>query len=505
MGHPQTSQGAKVVRGDDVATDEKLETSVSHASSIGDIESSPTGPPPRLFDDDKDMAARVRHRIDWRLIPALGLMYGISLMDRKNVSNAAIAGMLADLGMRTGVSYNVVNMSFFITYILLQPLMVIACRRLGPRLFLPSICVAWGAVIIGFGFAHNWHTLVPLRLLLGGLEAGFFPGCLFLMSCWYTRYEVARRYSLFYGIGSFSSALAGILAYGLQQLDGNAGLQGWRWIFIIEGVLTCAIAMFSFSFLVRFPDQEKEKPSWRFLSEDQLSFLIGRLQADRGDAESEAFTWKRFLQPATEWYIYVFPLILFLVTTVSYAFAFTLPIILRDNLGFSVAMSQCLGAPPYAASIFVMYGVNWYGDRKKQRGPILVFLSLVSLIGLPIMGFVDNPWVKYFGVFVTVSGTNSCIPSVMAYQANNIRGQWRRAFCSAALTGIGGVGGIAGAFMFRAQDQPRYIPGFVSCMVCNILVMVLVAGQTLYFRKKNLQADRGQCVLLEDPNFRFTI
>ncbi|KAK8104429.1 uncharacterized protein PG998_011462 [Apiospora kogelbergensis] len=473
MGPNQNSHAVMSTREGDVVT-EKLELSVSHASSTADAESAPTAPlPQRSGDEDKDMAARVRHRIDWRLIPALGLMYGISLMDRKNVSNAAIAGMLADLDMRHGVGYNVVNMSFFITYILLQPVMVIACRRLGPRLFLPAICVAWGAVIIGFGAI--------------------------------TVDEVARRYSLFYGIGSFSSALSGILAYGLQQLEGNAGLRGWRWIFIIEGVMTCAIAIFSVFFLVRFPDQEKEKRSWRFLSEEQLTFLIGRLQEDRGDAESEAFTWKRFLQPATEWYIYVFPLILFLVTTVSYAFAFTLPIILRDNLGFSVAMSQCLGAPPYAASIFVMYGVNWYGDRKKQRGPILVFLSLVSLIGLPIMGFVENPWVKYFGVFVTISGTNSCIPSVMAYQANNIRGQWRRAFCSAALTGIGGIGGIAGAFMFRAQDQPRYLPGFLSCMVCNILVMVLVAGQTLYFRKKNRQADRGHCILLEDPNFRFTI
>ena len=67
---------------------------------------------------DLKLAAKLRHRVDWRLIPALGAMYGISLMDRKNVSNAAIAGMLSDLRMSRGYGYNLVNLCFFITYVL---------------------------------------------------------------------------------------------------------------------------------------------------------------------------------------------------------------------------------------------------------------------------------------------------------------------------------------------------------------------------------------------------
>lgn len=194
-----------------------------------------------------------------------------------------------------------------------------------------------------------------------------------------------------------------------------------------------------------------------------------------------------------------------LVTTIAYAFAFFLPIILNTNLKFSMAMSQCLGAPPYVFSGFLMYGAAWFSDKYKTRGPVLCTLCLISLIGLPIMGFVTNPWGQYVGVFITVAGTNSAIPSVMAYQANNIRGQWRRAFCSAALTGIGGIGGISGALIFRSQDAPKYVPGFAACMACNVLVMVTVSILTIYFRRCNAQADRGERILLEDPNFRFTI
>lgn len=178
--------------------------------------------------------AKIRHRIDRRLIPALGLMYGISLMDRKNVSNAAIAGMRVDLDLLTGYKYSLITLVFFLTYVLFQPPATVLCRKIGPRLFLPGICTLWGVLIIGFGFAQNWTTLVALRLILGILEAGYFPGCVYLLSTWYTRFQVAKRYSVFYLIGSLASALSGILAYALMQMDGVSGVAGWRWIFIIE-------------------------------------------------------------------------------------------------------------------------------------------------------------------------------------------------------------------------------------------------------------------------------
>jgi sugar phosphate permease len=130
---------------------------------------------------------RIRRRADLRLIPVLGLMYGISLMDRKNIANAAIAGMREDLDLVTGYGYSLINMCFFLTYVIFQPAMTVLCRKLGPKNFLSSICFAWGGVIIGFGFVHQWRVMITLRLLLGLFEAGFFPGAVYLLSTWYSR------------------------------------------------------------------------------------------------------------------------------------------------------------------------------------------------------------------------------------------------------------------------------------------------------------------------------
>ena len=153
----------------------------------------------------------------------------------------------------------------------------------------------------------------------------------------------------------------------------------------------------------------------------------------------------------------------------------------------------------------MMFATSWIGDRYRVRAVILVGNTTVSLIGLPIMAFANNSAVKYFGVFIAVAGVNANIPACMAYQANNIRGQWKRAFCSATLTGFGGIGGIAGSLVFRSQDRPDYIPGIIATMVCCALVVVVPGVLTIYFRKRNKLADEGKLVIDGDPNFRYTI
>jgi MFS family permease len=155
-----------------------------------------------------------------------------------------------------------------------------------------------------------------------------------MLGTWYVRYDVQKRYSVFYLIGSMASAFASILAYGLMQMDGLAGLTGWRWIFIMQGVvsllsewlllshtdvgkkITCVVGIVGYFGLVDFPDKAA-KSSWRFLNERECNFILRRVEKDRGDTHLEAFTLGRFLTPAMDLKIWGFALIFLYVSQSS--------------------------------------------------------------------------------------------------------------------------------------------------------------------------------------------
>ena len=161
-------------------------------------------------------------------------------------------------------------------------------------------------------------------------------------------------------------------------------------------------------------------------------------------------------------------------------------------MGFSVAASQCLVAPPQVFGGIIIYINGWVGDKYRLRGPIIIFNSLICLIGLPVMGFHSSSAVRYFGVFLVTAGSGANVPAAMSYQANNIRGQWKRAFASATFVSFGGIGGIAGSLVFRSEDAPSYRPGLYACMACAALPIITVTVLTLDFRRLNGQADRGE-------------
>lgn len=126
-------------------------------------------------------------------------------------------------------------------------------------------------------------------------------------------------------------------------------------------------------------------------------------------------------------------------------------------------------------------------------------------LGLALLGFVENVGVRYFGVFVTITGCQTNIPCILTWQANNIRGQWKRALCSATLVGAGGVGGLIGGLVFRSQDAPTYRPGIYTCMVASALIIIITLLLDLRFLKANKEAAKGHRVIAGIEAFRYTL
>jgi len=445
---------------------------------------------------------RIMHKIDRRLVLTVGFMYCISLMDRTNLSAANIAGMAKDLVL-INFRYSIITLVFFITYVVFQFPATIIIKRVGPKYFLPLITLLWGAVMIGMGFVKSWQSMAGLRVILGIFEAGFFPGSVYLLSTWYVRFEVQKRYSVFYIIGSLASACAGILAFGIMQMDGVRGYSGWRWIFIIEGIITCVIACVGYFTLIDFPDNAQRHKN--LLTPRELQFCIARINHDRADAVAEPWSWKRFLIPALDAKVWGFGFIFGMSTTVTYALAYFLPIILHVGMGFSIGQSQCLVAPPYGAAAIWMYVSAWIGDKYRIRGPLVAFNAVLAIIGVCVFGFVHTLGARYFGVFLAAMGSNANVPTTLTYQANNIRGHWKRAFCSATLVGWGGIGGIIGSLVFRTQDEPSYHPGLYACITSQVLIIITVALLSVKFHFDNRKAERGEKIIEGIEGFRYTL
>ncbi|KAL2842521.1 major facilitator superfamily domain-containing protein [Aspergillus pseudoustus] len=435
---------------------------------------------------------RIKRRIDRRLIPIIGLMYCVSLIDRTNVAAASVAGMIEDLAL-VGNRYSVITLVFFTTYIFFQPPSTILVRRLGPRIHLGSITLAWGAVMIGMGFTQRWEQLAALRVVLGLFEAGFFPSCVYLLSTWYTRYEMGKRYGLFYAFGAVAGAFAGLMAYGLVHMHGIKGMGGWRWLFIVEGILTCIIAVVGYIFLVDFPDSARS--NWRFLSAHERDWVVARVNADRGDATTTKFTLKIFAQQALDFKLWVFGLLFFCTSTQGYALSFFTPIILTAGMGFDATATQLLQITPMIWAACCMFIIGWVGDRWRIRGPLIIFNMTTAVVGLTLLGFHSVVGVRFLGLFLASGGVNGNIPLLMAYQANNIRGQWKRASATAIFVGLGGVGGVAGSLVFRPSDAPLFRPGLWACIACCLASIIMVLLLSLYFWRLNLRAERGEIVL----------
>lgn len=151
-----------------------------------------------------------------------------------------------------------------------------------------------------------------------------------------------------------------------------------------------------------------------------------------------------------------------------------------------------------------MFACAVLGDKYHLRGPIIIFNACLGLIGIPLLGFASSSSVRYFGVFLATTSCNANVPTILTFQANNIRGQWKRALASATLVGAGGIGGIVGSTVFREQDKPGYKPGMYACILASALIVVITCLLEFKFWRANKRAASGGKVIEGLPGFRYT-
>jgi ACS family tartrate transporter-like MFS transporter len=319
---------------------------------------------------DKARADATIARVSWRILPLLGLAYLFAYMDRVNIGFAALQ-MNADLGFSATV-YGLGGGLFFLSYALFEVPSNIFLAKFGARRWIARIMVTWGLLAAGMMFVQTPLQFYVMRFLLGMAEAGFFPGAIFYLSQWVPRGYRGRAISRFYITGSLAAVVMGAISGGLLALDGLRGLQGWQWLFLVQGLPSALVGLL----VLRYLPDAPATADW--LDNEQRNWLSGALAREAaGIGEPASHNVLTALRnPA------VLQLGLFGLLTIGAYISLTLagPLMLREataldpaRIGWIVSAGGLLGA------MGILIGGAW-SDRRGER--FSVMLASTAVVGV---------------------------------------------------------------------------------------------------------------------------
>ncbi|KAH7882599.1 MFS general substrate transporter [Phlebopus sp. FC_14] len=313
------------------------------------------------------------------------------------------------------------------------------------------------------------------------------------------------RLALFAGAASVAGAFSGFLAFAIDFMNGDGGLEGWSWIFILEGIATIIAALIAFAVMVDYPDTAK------FLSLEERAFIIEKQKCDATSDEDGHMVqqvWAAF----TDWQVrivlfliynsdapvqvWALSLVQMMIVGPGYGITYFLPTIIND-FGYSASISQLLTIPPYVLTTIVLLSFAHFSDKLKIRSPFIFAAQLIALTGYAINITAAPSGAKYFGMYLCVIGGISSTGNV-SWLANNLGGRYKRAVGMALQITMGNFGGAIACNIFRTQDQPRYILGFAVEIVFLSIGLIAVPIIAFTYGRINARRDAASLQMNEE-------
>ncbi|PIL23215.1 MFS general substrate transporter [Ganoderma sinense ZZ0214-1] len=438
---------------------------------------------------------KVLRKLDLHLIPPVCILYLFCFLDRANITNAKVAGMATDLNL-TGVQFNLCVALTLIPYSCLQAPSNIVLKKVGPARWLPTIMFVWGSVLISMAFS------------------GLLPGLTYYLCAWYPKFAQAKRIGFMFSGVSLAGAFGGLLAFVIQdKLHGVAGLAGWSWIFLCEGLMTVLLAIIIFIFMYDYPENAT------FLTDAERTWLLETIKLDSA-AGSKQFKREFIVQAVRDPKTYLFVSIFFLSAIPTVSFTTFLPTII-SGMGYSSTHAQILTIPPNATACILTLCISYLSDKKHLRGPFILAWCPIAMVGYALLITMKTSTAQYAGSILVMAGLVPCVATQLSWAGGNFAGELKKAVVIGMVVGFGNFGGqvIVASFIYRQQDSPRYLLGHTVCIssLCFFYVMCAVAIVTLHRlnKRKIAQCERdGLTVADEDafadmgdrsPLYRYTI
>ncbi|KAL5406332.1 hypothetical protein PMIN06_000558 [Paraphaeosphaeria minitans] len=417
-------------------------------------------------------------KLDLYMMPILWIMYFLNFLDRNAIVNGKLNNMHKDLNL-VGTEYNTCISIFFVGYLVGQVPSNMMLTRVKPSHYLAGWMMAWAIVSTLMVLVKDYTGMLVCRLILGMAEAPFYPGALYLISSFYTRKEIATRLSVFYTGNLLASSFSGLIAAGIfASLDGKHGLEGWRWLFLIQGLVTVFVAVAAFFLLPNAPLET------RWLTQPERELAHSRIVQDTTELKGKVDVWKGLREACSDPRTWLFALMQNMHLSAN-GFKNFLPTVVK-TLGFNTTITLVLTCPPYLIAAFASVAVSFSSGKFNERTWHISLSKAVAIVGFILGTATLNVGARYFAMVLFVGATYGVNNIVLAWTAG-VLGQTheKKAVSLAIVNTLGNLSFVYTPYLWPDSDAPRFGKAMYASVGFSAGVVLCAWAMRLILQRDN--------------------
>ncbi|KAJ7487569.1 major facilitator superfamily domain-containing protein [Mycena galericulata] len=427
----------------------------------------------------RDEELKLLRKFDFFILPPLAFM---EIRTSGNVGNAKTAGWDKDIHLK-GNQYYLLVMVFYVPFCLFGTPLSLFVKRFSAARVLPIMML--GFVSLCLLAPSRRIEIFAIRFFLGIFESPMLPAVVYYLSTFYKRNELASRVGLFYAAASIAGAFSGLIAYGVFHIH-NSKYYSWQFLFWVEGAATIVFAIIAWFWLPRSP------ATWSFLTARQKEIARSRILADSSVVIDEATNVADAFRPFKSILYWIWILIRVPLASVNNF----LPQIIA-SLDYSTVKTNLYTVAPNVAGTVALLLLTFSSDYFRERSIRDCIPLATTIVGFIILGSIDtlaHLHVAYFACFLLTMGAFAPSVLVATWYSNNTNQESRRAVVAAimGMLELTLFSGLISTNVFRAQDEPKYVPALATSAAFGGLCFILVAGTGLWMRWENARRNRIQ-------------
>ncbi|EMG47664.1 hypothetical protein SBY92_004632 [Candida maltosa Xu316] len=448
------------------------------------------------FEWTEEEEKKVITKLNFRAGLSSCLLFVALHLHRTNLVSATSDNFLDDLGLTTN-DYNMANTIFKITFLLAEIPSQLISKALGPDIFIPVQIVAWSIVATCQTALTGRTSFFICRALIGVLEGGFIADLVLWLSYFFTSKELPVRLSWFWTTLALVSIVGSLLAAGILKMRGIGGMEGWRWLFLIEGLISLSIGIAGFYLMVPSAVQTRNwmhPKGWFTPREEKI--VVNRILRDdptKGSMHNrQGLTVRQLIRSFGD--VDIFPIVaiglIAYIGTGTFGSYFAL---LNRQMGFSTFNTNLLLIPPQVLHIAFLLAITWFSERVDERSFVCMISPVYAATVMAVIrwwpGSGKQQWPTYILNFL-YSGQPYIHAICVAWVSRNSNGVRTRSISSALYNMSVQLGGIIASNIYRKDDLPLYKRGNMQLFALDLATIPILLLTKVYYVYKNKRRDK---------------